>query len=111
MFYILSFPNTVISLSLPPNANYNTNYNINMELVVTSTETCKNVSMANISNIRNIRFVSKYKLKFSLCPMFRCIHILLKHLNMDHMLTHPEIFKSRHIYSIKKKLQNHYETG
>ena len=40
----------------------------------------------------------------------RCIHILLKHLNMDHMLTHPENFKSRHIYSIKKKLQNNYET-
>jgi hypothetical protein len=36
----------------------------NMELVVTSTKTCKNVSMANISNIRNISFVSKYKLKF-----------------------------------------------
>ena len=32
----------------------------------------------------------------------RCIHILLKHLNMDHMLTHPENFKSSHIYSIKK---------
>jgi hypothetical protein len=31
----------------------------------------------------------------------RCIHILLKHLNMDHMLTHPENFKSSHIYSIK----------
>jgi hypothetical protein len=29
---------------------------------------------------------------------------------MDHMLTHPENFKSRHIYSIKKKLQNNYET-
>jgi hypothetical protein len=40
----------------------------------------------------------------------RCIHILLKHLNMDHMLTHPENFKSSHIYSIKKKLQNNYET-
>jgi hypothetical protein len=40
----------------------------------------------------------------------RCIHILLKHLNMDHMLTHPENFKSRHIYIIKKKLQNNYET-
>ena len=40
----------------------------------------------------------------------RCIHILLKHLNMDHMLTHPENFKSRHIYSIKKKIQNNYET-
>ena len=40
----------------------------------------------------------------------RCIHILLKHLNVDHMLTHPENFKSRHIYSIKKKLQNNYET-
>jgi hypothetical protein len=26
------------------------------------------------------------------------------------MLTHPENFKSRHIYSIKKKLQNNYET-
>jgi hypothetical protein len=25
------------------------------------------------------------------------------------MLTHPENFKSRHIYSIKKKLQNNYE--
>jgi hypothetical protein len=36
-----------------------------MELVVTNTKTCKNVSMANISNIRNISFVSKYKLKFS----------------------------------------------
>ena len=33
----------------------------------------------------------------------RCIHILLKHLNMVHMMTHPENFKSRHIYSIKKK--------
>jgi hypothetical protein len=31
---------------------------------------CKNVSMANISNIRNISFVSKYKLKFSICPKF-----------------------------------------
>jgi hypothetical protein len=41
----------------------------NMELVVTNTKTCKNVSMANISNIRNISFVSKYKLKFSLCPI------------------------------------------
>jgi hypothetical protein len=30
--------------------------------------------------------------------------------NRDHMLTHPENFKSRHIYSIKKKLQNKYET-
>ena len=40
----------------------------------------------------------------------RCIPILLKHLNMDHMLTHPENFKSRHKYSIKKKLQNNYET-
>jgi ribonuclease BN (tRNA processing enzyme) len=40
----------------------------------------------------------------------RCIHILLKHLNMDHMLTHLENFKSRHIYSIKKKIQNNYET-
>jgi hypothetical protein len=28
----------------------------------------------------------------------RCIHILLKHLNMDHMLTHTENFKSSHIY-------------
>jgi hypothetical protein len=28
----------------------------------------------------------------------------------DHMLTHPENVKSRHIYSIKKKLQNNYET-
>jgi hypothetical protein len=27
-----------------------------MELVVTSTKPCKNVSMANISNIRNISF-------------------------------------------------------
>ena len=26
------------------------------------------------------------------------------------MLTHPENFKSSHIYSIKKKLQNNYET-
>ena len=26
------------------------------------------------------------------------------------MLTHPENFKSRHIYSIKKKIQNNYET-
>jgi hypothetical protein len=26
------------------------------------------------------------------------------------MLTHPENSKSRHIYSIKKKLQNNYET-
>jgi hypothetical protein len=26
------------------------------------------------------------------------------------MLTHPEHFKSRHIYRIKKKLQNNYET-
>jgi hypothetical protein len=49
----------------------------NMELVVTSTKACKNVSMANISNIRNICFVSKYKLKFSIelhfpmyCPSF-----------------------------------------
>ena len=42
----------------------------NMELVVTSTKMCKNVSMANISNIRNISFVSKYKLKFSICPKF-----------------------------------------
>ena len=42
----------------------------NMELVVTSTKACKNVSMANISNIRNISFVSKYKLKFSICPKF-----------------------------------------
>ena len=42
----------------------------NMERVVTSTKTCKNVSMANISNIRNISFVSKYKLKFSICPKF-----------------------------------------
>jgi hypothetical protein len=41
-----------------------------MELVVTSTKTFKNVSMANISNIRNISFVSKYKLKFSICPKF-----------------------------------------
>ena len=40
----------------------------NMELVVT--KTCKNVSMATISNIRNISFVSKYKLKFSICPKF-----------------------------------------
>ena len=39
-----------------------------------------------------------------------CIHILLKHLNMNHMLTHPENFKSRHIYRIKKKIQNNYET-
>jgi hypothetical protein len=31
---------------------------------------CKNVSMANISNIRNISFVYKYKLKFSICPKF-----------------------------------------
>jgi hypothetical protein len=29
---------------------------------------------------------------------------------MDHMLTHPENVKSRHIYIIKKKLQNNYET-
>ena len=36
----------------------------NMEIVVTSKKACKNVSMANISNIRNISFVSKYKLKF-----------------------------------------------
>ena len=50
----------------------------NMELVVTSTKTCKNVStktcknvsMSNISNIRNISFVSKYKLKLSICPKF-----------------------------------------
>ena len=42
----------------------------NIELVVTSTKACKNVSMANISNIRNISFVSKYKLKFSICPKF-----------------------------------------
>jgi hypothetical protein len=41
----------------------------------------------------------------------RCIHILLKHLSMNHMLTHPENFKSRHIYSIKKKLQNSYEVS
>jgi hypothetical protein len=97
----------------------------NMELVVTSAKACKNVSMANISNIRSISFVSKYKLKFSICPKFltfvllmygsnepcwlRCIHMLLKHLNMDHMLTHPENFKSSHIYSIKKKLRNNYE--
>jgi hypothetical protein len=40
----------------------------------------------------------------------RCIHILLKHLNMVHMLTHRENFISSHIYSIKKKLQNNYET-
>jgi hypothetical protein len=40
----------------------------NFKFVVTSTKTCKNVSMANISNIRNISFVSKYKLKFSICP-------------------------------------------
>jgi hypothetical protein len=40
----------------------------------------------------------------------RCIHVLVKHLNMDHMLTHPKNSKSRHIYSIKKKLQNNYET-
>jgi hypothetical protein len=33
-------------------------------------KTCKNVSMANISIIRNISFVSKYKLKFSICPKF-----------------------------------------
>jgi hypothetical protein len=26
------------------------------------------------------------------------------------MLTHPENFKSSHIYNIKKKLQNNYET-
>jgi hypothetical protein len=26
------------------------------------------------------------------------------------MLTHPANFKYRHIYSIKKKLQNNYET-
>jgi hypothetical protein len=42
----------------------------NMELVVTSAKACKNVSMANISNIRSISFVSKYKLKFSICPKF-----------------------------------------
>ena len=42
----------------------------NMELVVTSTKTCKKVSMANISNIRNTSFVSKYKLKFSIWPRF-----------------------------------------
>jgi hypothetical protein len=38
------------------------------------------------------------------------MEIFRKHLNMDHMLTHPQNFKSRHIYSIKKKLQNNYET-
>jgi hypothetical protein len=27
----------------------------------------------------------------------RCIHILLKHLNMDHMLTHPEIENEVHL--------------
>jgi hypothetical protein len=53
----------------------------NMKLVVTSTKPCKNVSMAN-----------------------------MKHLNMDHVLTRPENFKYRHIYSIKKKIQNNYET-
>ena len=45
----------------------------NMELVVSSTKACNNVSMANISNIRNIGFVSKYKLKFSICPKFQYV--------------------------------------
>ena len=34
----------------------------------------------------------------------RCIYNLLKHLNMDHLLAHSEILKSRHISSIKKKI-------
>jgi hypothetical protein len=33
-----------------------------------------------------------------------------KRVRMIHKLTHPENFKSSHIYSIKKKLQNNYET-
>jgi hypothetical protein len=46
--------------------------------VVTSTKACKNVSMANISNIRNISFISKYKLKFSICPKFLTeLHFLM----------------------------------
>jgi hypothetical protein len=51
----------------------------NMELVVTNTKTCKNVSMANISNIRNISFVSKYKLKFSICPYIDTIISVIKY--------------------------------
>ena len=34
MFYNLSFPNTVISLSLPPNANYNANCNIILFIIL-----------------------------------------------------------------------------
>jgi ribonuclease BN (tRNA processing enzyme) len=49
-------------------------------------------------------------IRFSTGVIGQVIHILLKHLNMDHMLTHPENFKSRHIYSIKTKLQNNYDT-
>ena len=58
----------------------------NMELVVTSMKTCKNVSIANISNIRNISFVPKYKLKFSICPKFYIKNKIISSANIQHTI-------------------------
>jgi hypothetical protein len=67
-----------------------------MELVVTSTKTCKYVSMAREAYEENLLMYGNNE------PCWlRCIHILLKHLNMDHMLTHPENYMELVVTSTK----------